>query len=83
MSALLAYHERFFEVLKTDADTMLSEADIAKRNHKQIKALLEMASECEEKIAALAGNTTEWNLLSSQAKDQIMEIIRKDLGKDA
>lgn len=78
MSDLVGYYERLLEVAKNDADLMLTEEDVSKRSHKQIKALLDMAVECEKIIDSYESTDADWATLSAEARQKILAIIEED-----
>lgn len=72
------YYQRFIQVLQDDLDQMLTEVDPTKRNHKQMKSLLEMLEESIAKVQSIDNESGEWDYLSEEAKRKILEIIQND-----
>lgn len=72
------YYQRFIQVLQDDLDQMLTEVDPTKRNHKQMKSLLEMLEESISKVQSIDNESGEWDHLSEDAKRRILEIIQTD-----
>ncbi len=80
MSELSPLYSRFLDVLQNDIDTLLKEQDPLKRNAKGIAELLKIASAAEEELKKADTSEEQLAKLSPEAKRQIDEIIKRDLG---
>ena len=81
MSELTSYYERYFNTLLEDIDNLLKEVDPTKRNPKAISELLKLASNAEEELKKADTSGNPLMKLSVEARKQIDEIIKKDLGQ--
>ncbi len=80
MSELNHYYERLLQVIQNDVDIMLTNPDPLARPPKAILELLKAGQACEEALKASDTSEEQWNRLSTEARKQIDEIIKRDLG---
>ena len=80
MSELVPYYERLIQVIQADVDMLLRDPDPTKRNAKAIAELLKIATAAEEELKKTDTSEAQLAKLSPEARKQIDEIIKKDLG---